>query len=234
MADRIRKRRWYHPSLDRLIIALLAIQVLLLMSERYHWFTLNENRFWALLIACGVAGVAVLVMLFCSITSFVFRWSPRFGVRSLLLSVLVVSVPLGWIAWEMERATRQREAIAALKRLGARVGTDYPDDVVWRWMAHRKPATQIWLVERLGNDFFFPVVTVECFITPFGDEEAILLRSLPMLEELYLSDTQISDKSVKHLAGLNRLKLLVVMDTQVTDEGARRLQRALPNCQVDH
>ena len=92
-----------------------------------------------------------------------------------------------------------------------------------------------WLLEQLGRDFFFPVTKVDCtLLVPLGDEELIFVRNLPMLEELYLADTQVSDHGVKHLVTLSNLRLLVLIDTQVTDEGVESLQEALPKCHIDH
>ena len=35
----------------------------------------------------------------------------RFSLRTLFVFVVLLSVPLGWFAWEMQRARRQREAV---------------------------------------------------------------------------------------------------------------------------
>jgi hypothetical protein len=37
---------------------------------------------------------------------------------------------------------------------------------------------------------------------------------------------------VCHLEGLTRLELLLLNRSQVTDEGVKKLQQALPNCQI--
>jgi len=39
---------------------------------------------------------------------------------------------------------------------------------------------------------------------------------------------------LEHLSGLTGLKILWLGDTQVTDEGVKKLQQALPNCDIIH
>jgi hypothetical protein len=55
---------WYHLTPARFFIGLLAVQVLLLLADRFDWFPFNERKGWTVLIGVGVVCVAVLVMLF--------------------------------------------------------------------------------------------------------------------------------------------------------------------------
>ena len=54
-------------------------------------------------------------------------------------------------------------------------------------------------------------------------------RHLKMLD---LSGTQITDRELSGLHGLNNLEMLDLRDTLVTDEGVAALSAALPNCQI--
>ena len=38
------KLRWYQPSPGRLLVVLLAAEGVLLLSERFRWFTVNEHK----------------------------------------------------------------------------------------------------------------------------------------------------------------------------------------------
>ena len=96
-------RRWYHPTPARFFIGLLAVQVLLFLSEHFQWFPFNEQKGWTVLIAVGVVGLAVVVMLLRGVVSLCLRRRFQFGVRSLLLFLVAVSVPLGWFAWSSVR-----------------------------------------------------------------------------------------------------------------------------------
>jgi hypothetical protein len=36
--------RWYHPTLDCLLVVLMAVEGILLLSERFQWFAFNEKK----------------------------------------------------------------------------------------------------------------------------------------------------------------------------------------------
>jgi hypothetical protein len=46
--------------------------------------------------------------------------------------------------------------------------------------------------------------------------------------------TPITDDGLVHLKDLTRLKELRLYHTQVTDEGVKKLQEALPKCEIYH
>lgn len=48
-------------------------------------------------------------------------------------------------------------------------------------------------------------------------------------ENLYLSNTRVTDAGLEHLRGLMQLRFLDLRGTQVTEAGVRELERALPN-----
>jgi hypothetical protein len=74
------------------------------LSERFQWFPFNEHKGRTVLIAVGVVGVAIVVMLVWGVVCLLLRRRFQFGVRSMLVFLVAVSVPLGWFAWEMQRA----------------------------------------------------------------------------------------------------------------------------------
>jgi hypothetical protein len=245
-------RRWYHLTPARFFIGLLVVQVVLLLSERFQWFAFNQNKGWAVLIAVGVVVVAVLVMLTWGLVCFLLRRRFQFRVRSLLVFLLAVSLPLGWFAWEMQRARRQREAVEGIEKVGGEVSYDFLTyDREWA----RPPA---WLQRWLGDDFFFDVETVIlATMADVGDGDVRHLKvlskleflslngmdvtdaglqqvqGLAELETLYLSSPQITDDGLEHLMALTNLKFLLLGCSQVTDEGVKRLQQELPNCEID-
>jgi len=49
---------------------------------------------------------------------------------------------------------------------------------------------------------------------------------------LRLNDTQVTDAGLEHLASLQRLGVLSLGHTRVTGEGVKKLQAALPHCQI--
>ena len=66
------------------------------------------------------------------------------------------------------------------------------------------------------------------------DAGLVHLKGLARLEKLDLTNTQITDAGLVHLKGLTKLQRLNFWDTQVTYEGVKKLQKALPNCEINH
>jgi len=201
------KRRWYHLTPDRLILGLLAVQVFLFLSERFRWFAFNEKKGWTVLIAIGVGGLAVLVLLLWFGTCLVVRRRFPYSLRTLLLLVLVLSVPLGWFAIEMRRARRQKEAVEAILMAGGEVIHD--SGWLGRWPA---------------DEFYSDVIAVNLIGAEVTDAELQQLKVLTSLRGLFLSDTQVTDAGLKHLKELTYLDGLSLHDRQVGDAGLKHLK----------
>ena len=58
------------------------------------------------------------------------------------------------------------------------------------------------------------------------------LRGLTQLKRLYLANTNITDAGLEHLRGLSQLTNLDLDGTHVTDQGVKKLQQALPTCEI--
>jgi hypothetical protein len=67
---------------------------------------------------------------------------------------------------------------------------------------------------------------------PITDAGLTHLRDLKRLQTLHLRDTMITDAGLTHLKGLSNLKELNLYGTSVSDEGVKKLQQALPNCEI--
>ena len=50
------RRRWFRITPDRLVLALLPLEGLLILSERFGWFPFNAHKGWTVLVA--IAGLA--------------------------------------------------------------------------------------------------------------------------------------------------------------------------------
>jgi internalin A len=59
------------------------------------------------------------------------------------------------------------------------------------------------------------------------------LRCLPELQSLLIGTTEVDDMWLEQLSMLTQLKYLKLISTNVTDEGAKKLQRALPDCEIE-
>jgi len=234
--------RWYRLTPDRLLIALLPVLGLLWLFERFQWFPFNENKGWTVLIAVAVVCVAVVLLLSWFGVGLVSRRRFQFSIRSLLLLVAVVAVSCSWLAVEIRQVERQKEAVDAI--------VEARGDV---W-CNCEPSP-VWLRELLGDEFFWPVADVrldwvtedaelervalftrleELQVSGYGVNDASLehLEGLTQLRTLNLNFTQVTDSGLEHLAGLTNLRWLNVNRSQVTEEGVKKLQEALPDCEI--
>ena len=115
-------------------------------------------------------------------------------------------------------------------------------------------------IEELGGEVTLspnrPVVSVNFNRTKVTDEELLHLKALTGLQMLYLSFTKVTDSGLEylkgltslrvlnlagtnvtdsglvHLKGLTSLQKLWLYDTNITHEGVKRLQTALPKCEI--
>ena len=166
------------------------------------------------------------------------RWF-QFRLRTLLVVILVLSLPLSWFAVRMERARRQREAVEAIEQMGGSVMYDWerdPNRPDVLYVDHPVPS---WALDLLGEDFFSNVTHVSASFSRAGDYREIhdtnleSFRGMNTLSHLDLSWTQMTDDGLNHLEHLTNLEFLDVTRTQVTPEGVEQLRKALPNCRIE-
>lgn len=229
------KLRWYHLTPAWFIIGLLVVQVFLLLSEQCQWFAFNEQKGRTVLIAVGVVGVAVVVMLVWFLVSLVLRRRFQFGVRSLLVFLVAVSVSLGWFAWELQRAHRQREAAEAILKTTGEVGYDYQypgglaetykrQSIDSGYLGSLEPSVPGWLRKLLGDDFFCDVVYVYTCTTEVHDDDVAYLQRLKKLKWLTIHFTSVTNDGLERLRNLTCLETLdLSSNRRVTDEGLKHL-----------
>jgi Leucine-rich repeat (LRR) protein len=210
---------WYRPTFRRELFALLAFEMFLLLAERCRWFGLVKDSGgreletvtlfagWAAVVAACLVGLLWLIVLGS-------RRRFQYGLRTLLLLTLLVSIGMSWIATAMQRAKRQREVARAIEKLGGRV---------WWDLASRHEAS-----------FLSEVVYVDLSGGQIQDEALQSLRELTHLARLNLNNSDITDSQLRHLKGLAQLRWLELEAPRVTDAAVKELQQALPNCQIDH
>jgi hypothetical protein len=249
---------WFHLTSGKLLVVLLALEVFLLLSERFQWFSFNEKKGYTVLIAIASVGVTMMFMLLWFILALLFRWHFQFSIRSLLVLTIVVAIPCSWLAVELKWAREQKEAVEAIRKAGggfvlydfsyngfdisgiliffrnstvrATDGTDSP--VTSIPVTGNGPASPIWLWNLLGHDFFHDVTAV--YVN--SDKGLGYLDDLPRLQSLYISShtnsSDITDRGLEQIKGLTNLKNLVLKNTNVTDAGIKDIQKALPNLKI--
>ena len=99
------------------------------------------------------------------------------------------------------------DAVAALKKLGARIKQDDHGEVV----------------------------EISIASTKITDTDLVHLKGLTNLQSLVIGiglQSQVSDAGLVHLKGLANLEVLHLAATQITDAGIADLKKALPNCKI--
>jgi hypothetical protein len=261
MTDSAPTPRRYRLTPDRCVIGLLVMEGLLWISDRFQWFWFNEKKGWTVLIGVAVVGVAFLVMLLWFIASLLFRWRFQFSIRSLLVLTIAVALPCSWLGVEMKEAKEQHDVVDVIEKFGGAVGVGYDweyDATDANRLKHAQPPGPEWLRKLLGSDFFGAVVMLYIYSDEIADAGLAQIAGLTRLQELDLQSTQITDAGLAHLARLTRLQRLSLDGTkitdaglahlagltrlqwlwllnnnsQVTDDGVKKLQQALPKCQI--
>ncbi len=151
------------------------------------------------------------------------RWL-QFGLGTLLGLVTLTAVSLCAI---VNRAERQRRAVAAVQHLGGDVAfADEGDGILW-W-------TPEWLRGWVRDGYFQPVTMVSLMsVTEVSDADLSHLKGLTGLQRLWLQDTKVSDAGLKHLKGMSSLQRLWLLNTQVSEVGVAELRAAMPNCNIE-
>ncbi len=110
----------------------------------------------------------------------------QFSLRTFLVVLTFVCV---WFGWQVNRANRQRQAVAWVLEMGGAVSYDCEVDDYGNHITDAKPTTPEWL-----RDFYDQVVFVGLINTQVSDLTP--LANLNSLEWLDLSGTQVSEEQV--------------------------------------
>lgn len=141
----------------------------------------------------------------------------QFKLSALFVLVLVISLPLGGIAYLRHQAADFDLAAAPFEKLtGRRIQASGDGMSV---VVGRHGLTQLNLTDAdLDDD---KLLALQCD-----------LERLPALRWLSLARTAVGDDGLAALRNLHSLRSLSLNGTRVTDAGVKELQRALPKCEI--
>jgi Leucine-rich repeat (LRR) protein len=151
---------------------------------------------------------------------------------------VVVSGCTARVTPRAEKATagknpRQARAIAEIEALGGKVTVDEksPDKPVIGVSLRHIEVTDAGL-ECLKELPLLQLLDLDH--TPVTDVGLKCLKGLTQLQLLDLEHTKMTDNGLEHLKGLTKLQSLNLEFTKVSDAGMNGLQKALPNCTIEH
>lgn len=138
------------------------------------------------------------------------RWL-QYSLRTLLVLVLLLSLPLAWFALKIRKAERQRQAVDAIATLGGWVRYDYQFNSSGVYIQGARPPGPEWLRKLVGHDLFTHVTMVSLqpryrfslAVNRIGDDALEHLRQFTELQRLSLLSTKVTDAGLEHLGGLS-------------------------------
>ena len=152
----------------------------------------------------------------------------RFRLRALFVALAAASVVLsiGTI-----RTHKMRAAIADVVALGGRVwmSNECSDDgqVTAGPFLSRPPSGWVlaWISRARESDYFRTVYCVDLRNSGIANDQLLMLQSFPKLRRVYLSNTEVDDVGMSHLATLRHVRYVDLNSTNVTSVGVASLSR---------
>ena len=175
------------------------------------------------------------------------RWF-RFNLRTLLVVLTLVGIGLGI---QVNRASRQRRAVAAIEELHGYILYDYeiePKGGDYNRLPDPRPPGPVWLRRVVGLDYFAKARVeglrgrqvnelhgLEALVvdTKAIANEGEQISRLTNLQTLALYGAPIDEASLQCLFGMKHLKRLVINGNSVSEDGIEQLRQALPNCDIE-
>lgn len=157
----------------------------------------------------------------------------QFGLRTLLVATTVFSV---WLGLYVHRVRRQKAAVAAIRDYGGWAHYDFQEvpPGSLKFDPQAQPKLPKWLVESLGEDFFYDAIEVNLVYNDDSGKrednanvsgEALQhLEALPDVRQLLIFEGQATDEGLKYAGRLRNLERILMWDaSEVTDVGVSHL-----------
>lgn len=175
----------------------------------------------------------------------------QFKLMTLLVAVLVLSLPLSWVAVRMRRVRRQRVVTEQLESIGwsvefhdMRIVSPLNRNQAYSFEPpYSLKVIPVDFVHAASSDVRDGDLRLVAELAPLAlslsdtevtDRGLAHLSRLTNLRYLWLDDTRVTDAGLEYLKGLPDIHILGVANTSVTPEGVNKLQKALPNCKIEY
>jgi hypothetical protein len=178
------------------------------------------------------------------------RWK-TISLRGLLVIVLVIAV---WLGWVVNKARRQREAVAALQKFGGFVHYDWEfvngpvkvpqGNLLWmpswgKFTPARKPWAPEWLRRAVGDEYFQSIAHVSLYVdikkgvadatwVNMGpaDDALCKLGTQTDVRTLQIGGQQVTDENLRYVGQMTGLEeLSISWGHHLTDKGIVHLSR---------
>ena len=106
--------RCFHLTPGHCLLALLAVEGLLFLSQWFRWLP----KGWPLLIAVAAVAAMIVAMFVWFGVALVFRRRFQFSIRTLLVLTVVVALPSSWFSVDMKKAREQKAVLERFARIG--------------------------------------------------------------------------------------------------------------------
>ena len=127
----------------------------------------------------------------------------QFSLRTMLLTIVLLSLPLAWLAARLDRAMRQRSIVEGIRGIGGEVEYDDEFDRSGDQPGWRDPSGPKWLRKLLGHDFLSGVCVVVLANDRVTNGHLERISALKGLQWLSLQDASITDTGLEQLKGLD-------------------------------
>ena len=179
----------------------------------------------------------------------------RFSLPARLVAMSIVALCLGFRAASV---IKQKSATNAVRKAGGFVTYDFQTtNERFNWNA--TPRGPAWLRQLIGGDWFDTVTDVELDVDrisasdeeitniimslphleklsvrcpPAGNHTVLAISRLAKLQVLALTGDKVTDEDLQYLTSMKTLDTVWLTDTRVSVDGVRRLQQALPECDI--
>lgn len=148
----------------------------------------------------------------------------RFTLRTLLVLVLLLSLPLAYLAVRIRRGQVQQRAAGHVNELGGMVVYYHQLDMSGNYYGRSEPGAPRWVRSLLGDDVFRQVVAVNLHQCEVHDDDLPNFTSLEHLAALDLGCTQVTDRGLVQLAAFANLESLDLHNTKITNDGLQHLK----------
>jgi hypothetical protein len=164
------------------------------------------------------------------------RFKPRFGLRTLLLTMAIGGLALGWVGNKMREVYQQRQIT---KQIYAGGFYSTFQDTMPPWVFRRfgmNGTLAYGGLDGVGNNESvraddlavldgLPYHSLSLNVSDVTDEILLHLKPVPSLKRFDAQMTGLGDTALAHLAQFERLEAIDVRGTKVTDTGVANLRR---------